>query len=180
MLISLLSCTDDAVFPCCSCERLCQRKQVSLFNFSLDKYNTDAWVRLRAHIVENNSTEKLYICQHCRPFLDKNAIPSRCVLNGLITESVPVELKLPDVLRKQLIQRQKHFRLLCGWVHILVKCQHIMLYRLARAACFSFHCPLTTHLIPCPRFGVVALPDLQWFIIVNDVPTKNKPLRNPS
>ena len=167
--------TDDAEFACCSCEHLCQRKQVSLVNFSLGKYNTDAWVRHRAHIVGNNSTEKLYICQHCRPFLNKNAIPSQCVLNGLITESVPVELKSLDVLSKQLIQ--KHFRLLCGWVHILVKCQLIMLYRLARVAFFSFHCPLTTHLITLSEVqpdGVVALPDPQLFIIVNGVPTKNK------
>ena len=34
---------DDAEFACCSCERLCQRKQVSRVNFSLDKYETDAW-----------------------------------------------------------------------------------------------------------------------------------------
>ena len=43
--------TDDAEFACCSCECLCQRKQVFLVNFKLDKYNTDAWVRLRAHII---------------------------------------------------------------------------------------------------------------------------------
>ena len=33
---------DDAEFARCSCERLCQRKQVCRVNFSLDKYKTDA------------------------------------------------------------------------------------------------------------------------------------------
>ncbi|KAL5505166.1 hypothetical protein EMCRGX_G006558 [Ephydatia muelleri] len=39
---------DDAEFAYCSCERLFQRKQVSCVNFSLDKYETDTWQRLKA------------------------------------------------------------------------------------------------------------------------------------
>ena len=76
------------------CERLCKRKQVSCVNFSLDKYETDAWQRTKAHVLQNGVTEQLiYICQYCRPFLNKNTIPARSVLNGLATEPIPEELK---------------------------------------------------------------------------------------
>eukprot|EP00731_Ephydatia_muelleri_P034500 Em0063g5a len=95
---------DDAEFACCNCERLCQRKQVSRVNFSLDKYKTDAWQRTKALVLQNGVTEQLlYICQYCRPFLNKNTIPARCVLNGLVTEPTPPELKSLNALCKQLI-----------------------------------------------------------------------------
>ncbi|KAL5482215.1 hypothetical protein EMCRGX_G022512 [Ephydatia muelleri] len=104
---------DDAEFACCSCERLCQRKQVSRVNFSLDKYKTDAWQRTKALVLQNGVTEQLlYICQYCRPFLNKNTIPARCVLNGLVTEPTPLELKSLNALCKQLIQRAKAFQII--------------------------------------------------------------------
>ena len=68
---------DDAEFACCSCERLFQRKQVSCVNFSLDKYETDTWQRLKAHVLQNGVTEQLYICQYCRPFLNKKYYSSK-------------------------------------------------------------------------------------------------------
>ncbi|KAL5488752.1 hypothetical protein EMCRGX_G017739 [Ephydatia muelleri] len=105
--------SDDAEFACCSCERLCQRKQVSHVNFSLDKYETDAWQRTNALVLQNGVTEQLlYICQYCRPFLNKNTIPARCVLNGLVTEPTPQELKSLNALCKQLIQRAKAFQII--------------------------------------------------------------------
>ena len=45
---------DDPEFPCCCCER----KQVSCVNFSLEKYNTKAWLTLKSHIVLNSDAEK--------------------------------------------------------------------------------------------------------------------------
>ena len=42
--------------------------------------------------------------------LNKNTMPARCVLNGLVTEPVPDELKSLDALSKQLIQRAKAFQ----------------------------------------------------------------------
>ena len=102
---------DDAEFPCCCCERLCRRTAVSCVDFSnVTKYQTAVWLALKAHILKNNGTEQLYICQYCQPFLNKNTIPARCVLNGLLTEPVPDELKSLDALSKQLIQRAKAFQ----------------------------------------------------------------------
>ena len=83
---------------------------ISCVNFSLDKYKTDAWQRTKALVLQNGVTEQLlYICQYCRPFLNKNTIPARRVLNGLVTEPTPPEL---NALCKQLIQRAKAFQII--------------------------------------------------------------------
>ena len=50
------------------------------------------------------------MCQYCWPILNKNNMPCRCILNGLITEPVPKELQVLDPLSKQLIQRGKAFQ----------------------------------------------------------------------
>ena len=45
---------DDPEFACCSCERLCQRKQVFCVDFSnLGKYNISTWLALKAHILQS-------------------------------------------------------------------------------------------------------------------------------
>ena len=83
---------DDPELPCCSCEHLFHHKQMSCVNFSLEQYNTEAWLRFKAHILLNGDAGKMYICHFCQSFLKKNAISAKCVLNGLVTEPVPEEL----------------------------------------------------------------------------------------
>ena len=104
---------DDAEFPCCSCERLFQRKQVTAFKFSEAKFSSDIWKTLKAHISSNNSgaaVQTHYMCQYCRPLLNKNKMPRRCVLNGLEVGPVPQDLQKLDPLSKQLIQQEKAFQ----------------------------------------------------------------------
>ena len=104
---------DDAEFPCCSCERLFQRKQVTAFKISEAKFSSDIWKTLKARISSNNSgaaVQTHYVCQYCRPLLNKNKMPGRCVLNGLEVERVPQDLQKLDPLSKQLIQRAKAFQ----------------------------------------------------------------------
>ena len=45
---------DDAEFPCCCCERLLQRKQVTAFAFSDAKFCSNMWKSLKAHILEGD------------------------------------------------------------------------------------------------------------------------------
>ena len=52
----------------------------------------------------------IYECQYCQPVLNDKKMPSRCILNGLITEPVPIELANLDALSRQLIQRAKVFQ----------------------------------------------------------------------
>ena len=104
--------SDDAEFPCCSCERLL-RKQVTAFKLSDAKFNSEKWKSLKRHILHNNSdaaSQTHYVCQYCRPVLNKDKMPSRCILNGLFTEPMPKELEALDPLSKQLIQRGKAFQ----------------------------------------------------------------------
>ena len=172
---------DDAEFACCSCERLCQRKQVSSVNFSLDKYKTDAWQRTEALVLQNGVTEQLlYICQYCRPFLNKNTIPARCVLNGLVTEPTPPELKSLNPLCKQLIQRAKAFQII---VRLGGKVPAYNALQAYRGCMFFLPLPLnkTWDTLSEVELGrtdlLVALPDPQLYIIVNGVPTKDKIVR---
>ena len=94
---------DDAEYPCCSCERLLQREQATKFKSSDAKFRSDVWRDLKLHTSQNNSQAALqphYACQYCRPILNKNNMPCRYILNGMVTEPVPKDLQVS----KQLIQ----------------------------------------------------------------------------
>ena len=85
----------DAEFPCCSCERLLLRSQVTAFKFLDAKFSSQAWKTLKMHLIQQDANADSlthYICQYCRPVLNKDNMPSRCILNGLITEPIPKEL----------------------------------------------------------------------------------------
>ena len=100
---------DDPVHPCCSCERLHQRKCVSLS----DNLGSKVWPALKAFIVEHNpdaSKQVLYMCNYCKPLIKQDVLPARCVLNGLQTVPMPPELAKLDCLSKQLIQRAKCYQ----------------------------------------------------------------------
>ena len=114
------SLEDDPEFPCCSCELLLLllRKQVTALNFTDKKFSSDLWKTLKTHISKRNSKaakETHYVCNYSRVRLNKNEMPCRCVLNGLVVEPVPTELKALDPLSKQMIQRSKAFRQCTDW-----------------------------------------------------------------
>ena len=89
------------------------RKQATAFKFSDAKFSSSAWKTLKLHLIQHNAnadSQTHYICQYCRPVLNKDDVPNRCVLNGLITKLMPKELERLDPLSKQLIQRGKAFQ----------------------------------------------------------------------
>ena len=101
---------------------------MSCVDFSnVTKNQTAVWLALKAHILKNSGTEQLYICKYCQPFLNKNTMPARCVLNGLFTEPVPDELKSLDALSKQLIQRAKAFQCTHNYLFFFRFCCNILL-----------------------------------------------------
>ena len=64
----------DAEFPCYSCERLLLRKEVTAFKFSDAKFSSGAWKTLKLHLIQHNAnadSQTHYICQYCRPVLNK-------------------------------------------------------------------------------------------------------------
>ena len=77
------------------------------FTFSVEKFHSDKWVELKTFLAENDehhASRVYYICTHCRPLLNQNKLPARCVLNGLQTEKIPEELSHLTPLGRQLIQ----------------------------------------------------------------------------
>ena len=86
---------------------------MTAFRLSDAKFNSEKWTSLKRHILQNNSgaaSQTHYVCHYCRPVLNKDKMPSRCILNGLFTEPMPKELEALDPLSKQLIQRGKAFQ----------------------------------------------------------------------
>ena len=45
-------CADYAECPCCSCERLLLRKQITAFKLSDAKFNSKKWKALKRHILQ--------------------------------------------------------------------------------------------------------------------------------
>ena len=63
---------DDVEFPCSSCKRLFQRKKVTEFKFSAEKFSSDVRKLLKQHMSQSNlntGSESHYVCQYCQPIL---------------------------------------------------------------------------------------------------------------
>ena len=98
---------EDPDYTCCSCQCLLLKKTLTHFNFSTEKFNSSTWMQLKNYLMEKDpqvSKKTLYICQYCRPILNANNIPGRCVLNGLYIDPLPKELSNLNTLENQLIQ----------------------------------------------------------------------------
>ena len=114
---------------CCSCERLYQRKAVSVVKLS-DDFKSEVWSQLKGFLLQNNPSainDILYMCNYCKPMIKRDKMPSRCVLDGLQTVPIPKELAALDPLSRQLIQLAKCYQTIVRLVHTLVKCPHIIL-----------------------------------------------------
>ena len=177
-------CSDDAEFPCCSCEQLL-RKQVTAFKLSDAKLNSEKWKSLKRHMLQNNSGDASlthYGCQYCRPVLNKDKMPSRCILNGLFTIAMPKELEALDPISKQLIQRGKAFQAV---VRLGTHTGKVPTYNSLKA------CKGTMFVLPLPLNKTlqtiedvenskdvesVGLPDAELYILVRGKPSKQNVL----
>ena len=75
-------------------------------------FTSEIWLTLKCHIADtqDDCIDSMFVCSYCRPILNRNQMPPRCILNGLQTEPVSLELSHLDALSKQLIQRAKAFQ----------------------------------------------------------------------
>ena len=77
---------EDFEYSCSSCKRLHKRSYVTKYTAYTQKFDSDKWVQLKQYLVDRDDdfdNKIYYVCQHCRPLLNNNKIPSTCVLNGL-------------------------------------------------------------------------------------------------
>ena len=103
---------DYAEHVCCSCERLHQRKNVTIVSLS-DNLDSEVWPRLKNFITQNYpaaTDQELFIYKYCKALVKKDKLPPRCVLNGLQTVPIPSKLSKLDSLSTQLIQRAKSYQ----------------------------------------------------------------------
>ena len=76
---------------CIYCERLHQRKSISVVSLS-DDFKSDIWDELKAHVLKYPLTvsgQVLYMCHYCKTRVRSGVMPARCVLNGLQTVPCP-------------------------------------------------------------------------------------------
>ena len=103
---------------------------------------------LKCHILKGNpsaSAKSHYVCQFCRPKLNANNMPNQCILNGLITEPVPNELKRLVPLCKQIIQRGKAFRAIIRLGTYMGKVSFYNSLKACKGTIFFLLLPLTKH-----------------------------------
>ena len=175
----------DAEFPCCSCERLLLRKQVTAFKFSDAKFSSQAWKTLKMHLIQQDTNADSlthYICQYCRPVLNKDNMPSRCILNGLITEPMLKELERLDPLSKQLIQRGKAFQAVVRLGTYTGKVPSYNSLKACKGTMFFLPLPLDKtvqtidDVMNSRGMTSIGLPDPELYIVVSGNPSKQKVL----
>ena len=166
---------------CCCCDRLNQRKSISVVRLS-DNFNSDVWPDLKCHILKNNpdaAKQVLYMCYYCKNMIKSNKMPPRCVLNGLQTVPIPLELALLDPLSRQLIQRAKCYQTIVRLSTYTGKVPHYNSLKACKGTMFFLPLPLnkTLETLNDVNGGDTSLPNPELYIIVNGKPTKSKVIR---
>ena len=141
-------------------------------------------MQLKNYLLEKDpeaSEKTLYICQHCRPILNANNIPGRCVLNSLYTEPLPKELSSLNTLESQLIQQAKCFQTIVRLGTYTGKVPIYNSLKAVKGTMFFLPLPLQNTLDCLDEVGfgkscenVTGLPDPELYIIVDSRPTKDK------
>ena len=173
---------DHPEFPCSSCERLLCRSNLTQYSASTEKFSSDVWVELKQYLArkdENFNTKTYYVCTYCRPLLNQNKLPARCVLNGLYVEEVPEELSNLNAIGKQLIQRAKPFQTI---IRLKTYTGKVPIYNATKGLKGTmFFLPLPLHntiaaldSLGMPCEGDSMLPDPELFILLDGQPTKDK------
>ena len=162
---------------CICCERLHQRKSVSVVSLS-DDFECNVWDELKAYILKYQPTvagQVLYMCHYCKTRVRSGDMPARCVLNGLQTVTIPKELAKLDLLSRQLIQRAKCYQTIVRLGTYTGKVPTYNSLQACKGTMFFLPLPLNKTLETLnqvEQHGFV-LPDPELYIIVNGRPTKS-------
>ena len=163
---------------CVSCERLHQRKSVTVVRLS-NNLSSDVWPRLKSFILQQTPHAEdhiLYMCKYCKPMIKRDRLPPRCVLNGLQTVPIPPELAALDPLSRQLIQRAKCYQTIIRLGTYTAKVPIYNSLKACKGTVFFLPLPLNRTLETLDQVEQCggALPNPELYIIVNGRPTKSK------
>ena len=177
----------DAEFVCCCCERLLVRKVLTHFNFTMEKFSSSTWMQLKSYLLEKDplaAKNTYYVCGYCRPLLNEDKMPGRCVLNGLYTEPVPQELSSLNSLESLFIQRAKCFQTVVRLGTYTGKVPIYNSLKAIKGTMFFLPLPLQNTLDRLDEAGFKAefstddvtstLVDPELYIIVDGRPSKDK------
>ena len=157
-----------------------QRKSVSRVKLS-DELGPVVWVRLKTYILQHSPgavDQTLYMCNYCKPLIKDDKLPSRCVLNGLETCTVPKEIAQLDGLSRQLVQRAKCYQTVVRLGTYSGKVPHYNSLKACKGTMFFLPLPMSKTLETLDQVDdsgaspSVALPNPELFIVLNGKPTK--------
>ena len=175
----------DFEYPCSSCERLHKRSYITKYTADTQKFNSDKWVQLKQFLANRDDDfddKNYYICQHCRPLLNNNKIPSTCMLNGLYVEEIPKELSQLNALGRQLVQCVKPFQTI---IRLGTYTEKVPIYNATKGikgTMFFLPLPLQNTIEAFDDLGInnltsddlQMLPDPELYILLDGRPTKDK------
>lgn len=106
--------TNHAEYPCMSCNKLCFKQECKQLDRCWKPIRSDGWDRLLKYLEEHSAPDDVlpsgFICHYCIEKFCTGVLPSRCILNGLLFESIPAEIAQLNQYEKVLIQRAKAFQ----------------------------------------------------------------------
>ena len=122
----------------------------------------------------NIMNKPLYVCKHCRTILNKDRIPNWCILNGLVTETIPHELAILKLFERQLIQRAKTFQTIVRLGTYTGKVPTYNALKAVKGIMFVLPLPMEKTLSDLSVDTMSSLPDPELYILVDGRPTKDK------
>jgi len=119
----------------------------------------------------------LYICSYCRPILNSNKMPNRCILHSLATELVPDQLAKLNALERQLIQKAQVFQTIIRLGTYTKKVPIYNVLKAVKGTVFFLPLPMDTALsdledLSTDRSSFLCDPEV--YILVDGHPTKDK------
>ena len=164
--------------PCCSCQQLHQRRNVTKINFS-NRLGDTVWPALKQFMLRDNkqaADETHFMCNYCKSSMKHDKMPPRCVLNGLEVIPIPEELKNLDCLSKQFIQRAKSYQTVVRLGTYTNKVPTYNSLQACKGTMFFLPLPLgkTLETLDQVNHPVTSLASPELYIIVNGKPTTNK------
>ena len=166
--------SDYAQHPCCSCHVLFTREYVTNVNFT-DNLGP-VWTQLKQFMLRTDPSaaqKTHWLCNYCKPKIRKGNMPPRCVLNGLETIPIPVELSRLDCLSRQFIQRAKCYQTVVRLGTYTHKVPAYNSLKACKGNMFFLPLPLadTMETLEEVEQPTAQLPEPNLYIIVNGKPT---------
>ena len=172
-------CSEWAQYPCMSCNKLCFKRECSLLEKCRAPVTGNSWQLLKEyldnHPAPDDSLPTGYICRFCIEKFRSGTMPSRCLLNGLSFQSVPIEILQLNQHERVLIQRAKAFQVVTKMGTVAGK-RLPPSHKVNKVKGSTFHLPLplneTLKRLPSPEEPLPLNGEL--YILLRSIPTQKK------